>query len=183
MDRVCAHCGVDIAHKRSNAVYCSRACKNAACHVRLRQGSEAERERNRRRYAKEAEKRRAAARRYYAENAERYRAYAREWRANNPERRAEQHANRRARKYSNAGFIGLPDDEWQRLVKRYGGCCAYCGTRSDALHRDHVVPLSRGGRHAPANILPACQSCNSSKGALFLSEWRLLRGGETNSNS
>lgn len=37
---------------------------------------------------------------------------------------------------------------------------------------DHVVPLSRGGRHSIGNILPACESCNLSKHASYLVEWR-----------
>ena len=40
---------------------------------------------------------------------------------------------------------------------------------------DHVVPLSRGGKHEIENLLPACRSCNSSKGAKLLEEWLPLR--------
>jgi len=29
---------------------------------------------------------------------------------------------------------------------------------------DHVIPLSKGGKHLPSNVVPACASCNSSKG-------------------
>jgi len=37
---------------------------------------------------------------------------------------------------------------------------------------DHVVPLIRGGRHSVGNIIPACRSCNSSKGGKFIIEWK-----------
>lgn len=58
----------------------------------------------------------------------------------------------------------------------YGGVCAYCGS-SRTVTADHVVPISRGGTNFPANIRPACKSCNSSKGSKKLSEWKpeLLR--------
>jgi 5-methylcytosine-specific restriction endonuclease McrA len=48
--------------------------------------------------------------------------------------------------------------------------CAYCGA-TENITVDHIVPLSRGGRHEPSNLAPACLSCNSSKCALLLEEW------------
>lgn len=30
----------------------------------------------------------------------------------------------------------------------------------DEIHLDHVIPLSRGGKHDPDNIKVACASCN-----------------------
>lgn len=41
--------------------------------------------------------------------------------------------------------------------------CAYCGERGDT--KDHVVPKSRGGSDDPSNLVWACRSCNSRKGA------------------
>lgn len=49
------------------------------------------------------------------------------------------------------------------------GPCVYCGDRASTV--DHVRPLSRGGAEHPANLVPACQSCNSSKGSRLLTEW------------
>ena len=37
---------------------------------------------------------------------------------------------------------------------------------------DHVVPVAKGGRHALANILPACGDCNAHKSDLLLVEWK-----------
>lgn len=48
--------------------------------------------------------------------------------------------------------------------------CDYCGGPGETL--DHIVPLSRGGLHIPANLAPACLSCNSSKSNRLLHEWR-----------
>lgn len=41
------------------------------------------------------------------------------------------------------------------------GPCAYCG--GEAGGWDHVVPMSKGGLHAVANLTPCCWSCNHRK--------------------
>jgi len=56
------------------------------------------------------------------------------------------------------------------LFDRDGRRCLYCG-RTEAevrraglrLTRDHVVPLSRGGRDEWRNVVTACEPCNNSK--------------------
>lgn len=55
--------------------------------------------------------------------------------------------------------------EWLALKFYYGNRCAYCGKRTAKLTKDHVYPVSKGGTDNIANIVPACQSCNSRKGA------------------
>lgn len=92
------------------------------------------------------------------------------------ERRAERYEateRRRALLFGNES-VGVSARDWRRLVQRAGGRCAYCG-EVRPLTKDHVIPVSRGGRHAIGNILPACLSCNASKGADFLAAWRLGR--------
>ena len=56
----------------------------------------------------------------------------------------------------------LTDDQWARLQAAWGGC-AYCHERSQALQRDCVLAISRGGRYTLDNVVPACRSCNASK--------------------
>lgn len=58
----------------------------------------------------------------------------------------------------------------ERLFARFDGRCFYCS--SPATDVDHVIPLARGGRHAIGNFVPSCRSCNDSKGAKYLIEWR-----------
>ena len=53
--------------------------------------------------------------------------------------------------------------------------CTYCGVALDStaaqLHVDHVVPVAAGGTDDPSNLVPACRSCNCSKGDKPLSDW------------
>lgn len=77
---------------------------------------------------------------------------------------------RRARQRNLPAFK-VTDREWRRLCNRFDNRCAYCSERK-SLQREHVVPISRGGQHSIGNLLPACKSCNLSKGTKFLSEWR-----------
>ncbi len=58
-------------------------------------------------------------------------------------------------------------DEFQReeILRYYGGTCAYC-ERDPGREWDHIVPIARGGKDEPGNIVPACQRCNRVKGKL-----------------
>lgn len=53
------------------------------------------------------------------------------------------------------------------LFHRDGHLCMYCGKQysEHQLTRDHVLPLSRGGRDTWSNVVSACRSCNHAKGA------------------
>lgn len=55
------------------------------------------------------------------------------------------------------------------LLEQFGGRCAYCPAAANTW--DHVVPVSAGGRTEPGNIVPACGSCNSSKGNREVASW------------
>ena len=65
----------------------------------------------------------------------------------------------------------LSDDQWTALKMAWGGGCAYCGATEKLLHRDCVLPLSRGGRYTLENIVPACASCNTSKWNDEVTSW------------
>ena len=60
--------------------------------------------------------------------------------------------------------------EWQALTSAWGGC-AYCGATDKPLQRDCVLPIARGGRYTLANVVPACGSCNASKGRNEVTTW------------
>jgi 5-methylcytosine-specific restriction endonuclease McrA len=70
-----------------------------------------------------------------------------------------------------ADAYGVEHAEYSRtaIMQRWGYKCAYCSRL--ATHLDHVEPLSRGGTDTENNIVPACRTCNLSKGAKTLAEW------------
>lgn len=68
--------------------------------------------------------------------------------------------------------VSYSHQQWKETVIFFEGECAYCGRtmhRGERLTRDHLEPVHKGGTTTQDNIVPACSSCNSSKGA---SEWR-----------
>lgn len=65
---------------------------------------------------------------------------------------------------------GLPIEEWAEVLKFFNHECAYCGSR-EGLEQEHIVPVNKGGRYVIGNIVPACRSCNASKGSKNMQEW------------
>lgn len=80
---------------------------------------------------------------------------------------------RRANKMDVEGVLLL--EEWDTVLDMYTGhrgtMCAYCYEIIEKPTMDHIEPISRGGQHTAENIVPACKSCNSSKGAKPLLLW------------
>lgn len=126
-------------------------------------------EREKRRYVAVGEKIRAAARERYWRAPEVRRQAALEWARLNPGAARARAKARHARKRG-AGVHDFTDREWATMLARHGGRCVYCG-RTDRITQDHLTPLCRGGDHTESNIVPACLSCNSSKGRRTLAEF------------
>jgi 5-methylcytosine-specific restriction endonuclease McrA len=64
------------------------------------------------------------------------------------------------------------ENDWTKALVYFNYSCAYCGAVvTTGAHQDHVVPLANGGTYTPDNIVPACKSCNCSKGAKELEDW------------
>lgn len=61
---------------------------------------------------------------------------------------------------------GLSDPVWTLIREMYGGRCYYCGKGGKKLHKEHRVPLARGGVNDISNIVPSCEPCNRRKGTL-----------------
>lgn len=101
-------------------------------------------------------------RRWYAENKDRVREYKRQYRAAN---RDKIRVTNNARKALQRGVEvnDLTAQQWTEIRALFKQRCAYCNCKPRVLTMDHVVPLSKGGHHTAANIVPACQSCNSRK--------------------
>ena len=119
---------------------------------------------------------------YNSKNKERKRIYDREYRQINKERIAKvsrkyhvlhregarNAAHRRRSNKMNNGAFKIYKKE---LLKIYNSPCFYCGS-NERIEADHIVPISRGGRHSIGNLISACRSCNGSKHNKLLVEWK-----------
>lgn len=54
--------------------------------------------------------------------------------------------------------------------------CNGCGTKTNDLEWDHIIPISRGGADDPLNFQLLCVPCNSAKGMWTMREWVKLPG-------
>jgi hypothetical protein len=64
-----------------------------------------------------------------------------------------------------AALTKVPPLSNRELFRRDQFLCAYCGHRlpGSQLTRDHVMPVSRGGRDVWMNVVTACRPCNQRK--------------------
>ena len=69
----------------------------------------------------------------------------------------------RLRQFVRVPFRALPLTR-RNLFHRDGHRCQYCGSNSERLSIDHVIPRSRGGNHSWDNVTTACLRCNVHKG-------------------
>lgn len=106
----------------------------------------------------------------YYKNKEHHKAKRKEYLAteNGYIRHRKYSQNRRARK-RNAFVENVCVAE---LYSEQGGKCYLCGNKFTLpeLESDHVIPLSKGGKHEKKNVKLACVFCNRSKGAKLLGE-------------
>lgn len=179
MERTCEWCVEDISHKRRDARFCDRACKNKATQERLRARTTPEErsELNRERYLRERDRRLEQARAYYWSTAEFRRDYSKAWRKSNPDKRRAQQLKRTAQMKGAESRV-VTSGDLTHIINIQQGRCYYCQAETDLVF-DHVMPLAKGGRHSIGNLVGACAHCNSQKSAMLLIEWRhfLLRKG------
>lgn len=64
----------------------------------------------------------------------------------------------------------LTNEEWNECLEFFNYECAYCGSKEN-ISQDHFTPLTKGGGFTIYNVLPACTSCNSSKGNRDFIRW------------
>jgi len=118
------------------------------------------------------EKVRESQRMYHRLQPDKSREQLRNYRKNHPEKaRALIIRSGHIRRARMRGILGsYTAAEWQQRLAEFDGQCAYCGS-GKTIGIDHVMPLSRGGTNVIENIVPACKSCNCSKGAKTVEEW------------
>lgn len=61
----------------------------------------------------------------------------------------------------------------KNLFRRDLHICAYCARMflEDKLSRDHIVPVSKGGKDNWMNVVTSCKRCNNEKDDLSIDEW------------
>lgn len=185
----CVVCGASLANRRIDAKFCGDLCRWKVSGAQYRKSlsdekRQAKTARDTLRDKENPDRVKARQAKYRKRNHAARLEATRVWRKNNPnqnqiwraanrDKTANYRHNRRVREWSNChGGVGVSEIDWLRLVNRYNACCAYCDCRPNHLQQDHVVPLCRGGRHSIGNILPACPTCNQSKGGSLLIEWK-----------
>jgi 5-methylcytosine-specific restriction endonuclease McrA len=90
--------------------------------------------------------------------------------ATTPSRSRSARLSRKRRRKVAARDNDLTAPQWAALQTAWGGC-AYCGATDRPLQRDTVLAISRGGRYTLENVVPACASCNASKGNDEVTGW------------
>lgn len=110
------------------------------------------------------EKRRAKWRRWASKNPEYNRERTKVWRRSDPDktrlRDRLSHLKHRTKRLAFNKQWAIKNKEHRRQF-----ICYYCNDQysSDRLHIDHVIPVSKGGKHSSDNICKSCDSCNLKK--------------------
>lgn len=110
-----------------------------------------------------------SAKKAYKKNPEKFKKKTRGWKEANPDKVRKMNRHRqslkRAQSYSAEGHVSR--DIEKILMRIQEGKCYYCqGNLVDlGFHREHKIPLSRGGLHDDSNLVLSCPSCNLEKGA------------------
>ena len=118
---------------------------------------------------------------YALAHIEEARERARVWARNHPGKVRVHNATRRARKRNASVSLNVEQQKAiEALYKRAKEAprirCYLCGKLIPKGHRhvDHVVPLSKGGKHAPSNLAIVCDECNMHKHTKLPQEVGLL---------
>lgn len=110
---------------------------------------------------------------YYMANKEKIIEYQRRYAIENREKVREWSLIRQKRRQALKRKLlsTLTLEQWKECLSFFNNCCAYCGSEVELLEQEHVIPLSKGGCYIKENIVPACHSCNASKGNKDMEPW------------
>ena len=124
--------------------------------------------RNQRFLSNHLEAERERKRLYRLNNFKKVAAKNKKWFEDNPEKVSEYNHSRRVNIATN-GKLFVRNSFLKQLYK---SPCAVCNSR-ESIELDHVLPISRGGRHSEGNLQPLCRSCNRQKSNKTFMEWRI----------
>lgn len=95
-------------------------------------------------------------------NPEKFKNYITEW-LNSPKGKEScARRNYKRRSLIQNTINDLTAQEWLEIQVKQNYKCVYCG-EVKPLHRDHIIPISKGGNNTKSNIQGLCQQCNSKK--------------------
>lgn len=182
--KVCSTCGVNKKRDRDNYYRNPTAldglmnqcikCNIEANRKWVKDNRDTRKEYNKKYYKRNSEKIKSNTDKFRKENPK----YMEKWVEENPNKAREAWTvssnNRRAREAELANTLTV--EELDRIKKYFNNSCAYCGISENELKEsmqiDHIVPIAREIKGTErTNIVPACASCNQSKGSKKLSEW------------
>ena len=118
--------------------------------------------------------RKCSSKRWKILNIEKSRAYnnasTKRCRERDPERYRFYVKNRKHRLRESSGGVSTKTfstvftlSNWEEIKLKYKYKCAICGVGNVKLTIDHIIPLSKNGKHSKENIQPLCSPCNSRK--------------------
>lgn len=72
----------------------------------------------------------------------------------------------------------ISEKDWNKSIDYFRNSsgeqsCAYCGKHYKKLEKEHIKPLSNGGKAVIGNIIPSCRICNTTKNNKEFVEWYL----------
>ncbi len=144
--------------------YC-KLCDSKLRAVYYEANLEIERERDRIYRENNRDKRREYNRRYCENNPEKRRESNKKYAKANPDKMLAKVQRRDARLRDLPH--NLTETQYANTLAYYNNACAYCGIPQSeldyTLHREHILPLTRGGGYTRDNIVPACKPCNDRK--------------------
>lgn len=174
--RLCSTCRTLLPKERK----CSKCRECARVHSRMWRSSHPGEERDYKRglYRADPEKFKKRVKKWRSDNPDYFgkwyeksgRRVVRRWALDHPNKRRESWQRRRA--LLRGCVVSAADIAV--VIERSGGLCCGCNTLvPDGMrHIDHIVPLSKGGRHEQDNLQLLCYRCNLSKGSKPPSEFK-----------
>lgn len=94
--------------------------------------------------------------------------YARKYRKENPEyfRNIWSNKKHKRRALERNSFGTFTSKEITNQLASQNNRCFYCKIeiKENSMHRDHYIPLSKGGNNTISNIVCTCPTCNTRKG-------------------
>ena len=147
----CAQCGIEFTKRRDHlkaSNYCGKACSDSGRRV---EGAK----------WRDPQQIKEYMRQYVESNRAAWNKKSRDWWQAH---RGQKTAQNRARRAS-AAIGDFTAQDWEDLKAQYEFRCLCCNKTEPiiSLELDHIIPLSKGGKHTRSNVQPLCRTCNASK--------------------